>query len=127
MKTLRILSGLTLTLALSGCLQDSTGEKVGGVTRLSHEGFIPLCKTWEAELIRGGLNNGSGVVGGASFRFTVPSNDLMQQVKQALESQKEVKIHYHHEMFLLLGNCSSKSDAYFLDSIEATQSTPTTP
>jgi len=105
-------------ITLSGCIQDSTGEKVGGITRLSHEGWIPLCKTWEGELIRGGLSNGSGVIGGAPFRFTVPSDDLMQQVKQALEAQKEVKIHYHHEMFLLLGRCSSKSDAYILDSIE---------
>lgn len=105
-------------LLLSGCLHDSTGEKAGSITRLSKDGFIPFCKTWEGELIRGGLNNGSGAFG-APFHFTVAGSDLINQVKQALESQQEVKIHYHHEAFLLLKSCSSKSDAYFLDAIEA--------
>jgi hypothetical protein len=118
MKNFRIAAGLAALLALSGCLKDSTGEKAGSVTRLSEDGWIPLCKTWEGEIIRGGLSNGSGVLGGAAFHFTVEGNDLIQQVKQSLESQKEVKIHYHHEKFVLLGSCSSKSDGYFLDSIE---------
>src|SRR4051812_47921698 len=90
MNKLHSATWLAITLALSGCFQDSTGEKVGGITRLSHDGFMPFCKTWEGEIIRGGLSNGSGVFG-APFHFTVQGDELVQKVKQALESQKEVK------------------------------------
>ena len=31
-----------LCLALAGCLKDSDGEKVGSITRLSRDGFIPF-------------------------------------------------------------------------------------
>lgn len=116
MKMFRIAAGFIAMFALSGCLQDSAGEKAGSITRLSKDGWMPLCKTWEGEIIRGGLNNGSGAFG-AAFHFTI-SGSLVDEVKKALETQKEVKIHYHHEKFILLGSCSSKSDGYFLDSIE---------
>jgi len=117
MKLLRNVIILAAALALSGCIKDSDGEKVGSITRLSKDGWIPLCKTWEGEIIRGGMSNGTGILGGTPFHFTV-SSDLADQVKQAMESTKEVKIHYHHEKFVVLGSCSSKSDGNFLDSIE---------
>jgi len=112
-----IILSLAATFGLAGCIQDSSGEKAGSITRLSKDGWIPLCKTWEGEILRGGLNNGSGAFG-AAFHFTIDDSALMDEVKKALESQQEVKIHYHHEKFVLLGTCSSKSDGYFLDSIE---------
>ncbi len=108
---------LLLCLLLTGCLQSSSGEKVGIITRISREGIIPFCKTWEVEMVRGGLVGGSGTLG-SSFRFTVSSDELLQKLKEALESQKEVKIFYHQDYFLPFGGCQSKSDAYFLDDIK---------
>src|SRR5262249_1702712 len=94
---------LALALLLSACIKDSSGEKVGIITRLSHDGWVPVCKTWEGEIIRGGLNNGTGVVSGEAFHFTVASGEQRLEVQRALESQKEVKILYHHERYVILG------------------------
>ena len=88
------------------------GEKIGSITRLQRTGVF--CKTWEGEIIRGGLNSGSGVVGSA-FHFTVEDDALAQQVQKAMEAQQEVKISYKQEGFTL---CRSDSHNYFLTKID---------
>jgi hypothetical protein len=86
---------LILPLILTGCLTTGKGEKMGEVIKIAQEGII--CKTWEGELIRGGLNDGSGGFGARIFPFTVENTDLLQKVQYALENNKKVKIIYHHE------------------------------
>ena len=103
---------VSLTVFLSGCWDMGGGEKIGSITRLQRTGVF--CKTWEGEIIRGGLNSGSGVVGNA-FHFTVEDDTIAQQVQKAMEAQQEVKITYKKEGFSF---CRSDSGNYFLVKIE---------
>src|SRR5690348_13417745 len=94
-KLLTLISACILILQLSGCKVTSTGEKVGILTKVSRDGFI--FSTWEAELIRGGMQGGSGSFGVKPFDFSIDDDLLIPRVKQALENQQEVKIKYHCE------------------------------
>lgn len=96
----------------SGWFSSGSGEKVGTVTRLQNTGIF--CKTWEGVSQRGGINNGSGVIGG-EFHFTVKDEGLVKKVQQAMESQQEVKISYEKKPFTI---CSSDSSNYFLTDIK---------
>lgn len=106
------LIAVSITFLLSGCWDMGGGEKIGSITRLQRTGAF--CKTWEGEIIRGGLNSGSGVVGNA-FHFTVEDDTLAQQVQKAMEAQQEVKISYRKEMNSF---CRSDSHSVFLTKIE---------
>lgn len=107
-------------LPIAGCWDYGGGEKVGTITRLNRQGLI--CKTWEGEIIRGGLNTGSGVMGQA-FHFTIEDDGLAKEVEKAMNSQQEVKISYKMEAITI---CRSDSQNYFLTKIEplAVVSTP---
>ena len=106
---------------LSGCWDMGGGEKIGSITRLQRTGVF--CKTWEGEIIRGGLNSGSGVVGTA-FHFTIEDDGLAQQVQKAMEAQQEVKISYKREGITF---CRSDSGNNFLTKIEALNSVSVPP
>lgn len=106
-----ILIGL-LALFLQGCWEVSKGEKIGTIVKLAKEGLI--IGTWEAELIRGGINNGSGSFG-TTFHFTIENSALVEIASKALNQQQEVIIKYHKELITLW---RAESDNYFLDSIE---------
>lgn len=102
-----------MALALQGCWQTEAGEKVGTIVKFTKKGaFIG---TYEAELIRGGMNNGSGSFG-KSFDFTIDKTDLMQIVQDAVANQFEVRIRYHKEWFV--APWRSDDNNYFLDAIE---------
>lgn len=70
------------------------GKKIGKIVKISKQGMI--FKTWEGELIRGGLNDGSGSFG-PSFYFTVESEEMAKKVMDAFENQYEVIIDYRKE------------------------------
>jgi hypothetical protein len=111
----RIISVILLasaSLSLSSCYEVGTGEKNGTITKFAKTGFF--CKTWEAEIQRGGLNSGSGVIG-APFDFTVEDPSLVQKVQDAIDSQREVRIHYRSEFNSF---CRSDSQDHFLVSID---------
>lgn len=101
-----------ITTTLTGCWDMGGGEKIGSITRLQRTGIF--CQTWEGEIIRGGLNSGSGVMGSA-FHFTVEDDSLAQQVQKAMETQQEVKISYKKEWLTF---CRSDSQDHFLTKIE---------
>jgi hypothetical protein len=105
---------LAFVLMLTACWDMGTGNKVGVITRLNKEGLF--CNTWEAEIIRGGMNGGSGNFGQA-FPFTVESDALAQKVQEALDSQQEVKIYYRFE-FLTLCRATYPVKSAFLTNIE---------
>lgn len=100
-----------LGLSLTACKDMGNGEKVGQIVKLSKYGFF--CKTYEAQIIRGGLNNGSGA-SGLAFDFTIEDEKLVPAVQAALDSQTEVKIHYNTEAATA---CRSESGDHFLQSI----------
>ena len=105
---------LLSTVTLSGCIDTGSGEKIGSIVKLAQEGV--WCKTWEGEIIRGGLSNGSGV-NGQSFRFTIEDNpELVEKIKGVMESQQEIKLHYRTEMTTF---CRSNSPSHaFVTSVE---------
>jgi len=100
------------TILLAGCWDTGRGEKIGSITRLNRQGVF--CQTWEAEIIRGGLNTGSGVMGQA-FHFTIENDALAKEVEKYMNSQQEVKITYKRE---LNSFCRSDSADIFLEKIE---------
>lgn len=115
MKTrlMKVVFPMLIAVLLTGCWDTGNGEKIGSIIRLQRTGVF--CKTWEGEIIRGGLNSGSGVVGTA-FHFTVEDNNLAQQVQKAMEAQQEVKISYRSELITF---CRSDNQGdYFLTNIE---------
>lgn len=107
-----MISSIIAPLLLSGCWEIAKGEKVGVVVKCAHEGII--FKTYECELIRGGMTDGSGSFG-KSFHFTVENKADMPILEEALNNQKEVKITYHAELFTFIRTESQHN--MFLDSI----------
>ncbi len=60
-KFLTVLLVLISLSGLSGCgfsTSPGSGDKIGQIVKISKQGLI--VKTWEAQLIRGGMNGGSG-------------------------------------------------------------------
>ena len=105
-----LLVGL-IALSLQGCWETSKGEKIGVIVKCASEGVI--VKTYECELIRGGMNGGSGSFG-KSFHFTVENKNDIPILEEALNNQSEVKIAYHIEIASWL---RSENNSTFLDSI----------
>jgi hypothetical protein len=90
------------------------------VVKLSKQGLAS--DTWEAQLIRGGINNGSGSFGTTPFDFTVEGDELVEKVKQLMESQAEVVIEYRIEG--VYSPFRSESHGNFLVSIEPAKKEP---
>lgn len=104
---------LVLIMLLNGCWETESGEKVGNVVKLGREGMF--VKTNEAELIRGGMANGSGSFG-EPFDFTIENEDVLQVIQYALENNKSVKIKYHKELLAFFRTLTV--DNSFVDSAE---------
>lgn len=102
-----------MCFALTACYETEKGEKVGTIVKVASEGV--LFKSNEAELIRGGMNGGSGGFGVTPFHFTIENDELLKKVQYAVTNQKEVRIVYHRELATLF---RSESNDYFLDEIQ---------
>lgn len=115
MKKLIMLAAMAV--ALVGCGfngRPGTGEKVGQIVKVEKTGV--LRKTWEAELIRGGMSNGSGGFGVAPFHFTIESESDAKKALDLMQSQTEVHLKYRSEFFFSLMRSDSGGD--FLTSLE---------
>jgi hypothetical protein len=114
------------SLFLTGCginLTNGSGEKVGQIVKVNKQGFIN--KTWEAELIRGGMNAGSGSFGTTPFNFTIESEDAAHKIEGYMRNQTEVLIRY--EIRGIYSAFGSDSSGHYLVSIEPlTNSIPST-
>ena len=73
-----------------------------------------MFKTDEAELIRGGLTDGSGSIGSAPFDFTIDDQDLLAKAKEYMQNQTEVLITYKISYVYLSIN-SENQGIYLLD------------
>ena len=96
---------------ITGCWVTSEGQKTGIIVKFASEGLF--AKTYEAELIRGGFDSGTGTIG-KSFHFTIENLALADKAKNAFEKQKEVIIKYHKEAFT---GCTRGETQIFLDDI----------
>ncbi len=106
----QLLISLTVSLSLlsSGCgsgCESGEGKKIGQIVKIASHGFF--CSTYEAELIRGGFNGGSGV-NGNSLNFTIKSKKLYDQLMKAMENQQEIELSYSRTAFS--GPCYSESN-----------------
>ena len=107
-----------LLCALAGCWQGGCqpGEsvRVGQIIAVTHASNWLGGPTWDAEILRGSLQGGSGSFG-TPYWFTVSSDSLLRLVQEAADSGYEVKVHYTTES--LCSNNRSKSGCDFLTSI----------
>lgn len=91
-----LISLLTLVLLWFGyyfiCgLTYSEGTRSGILTKVSRKGYV--FKTYEGELIIGGLNQGDGAIMPATiFRFSVTDESIYNKLE--LEQGKKVVLHY---------------------------------
>lgn len=82
-------------VALTGCIDTGNGEKVGNIVKVATQGVF--CKTVEVEIVRGGFSNGNGV-NGQAFHFTVENNpNLVEKLREYMDTRQEVKIKYRTE------------------------------
>lgn len=97
-KTLMLTVFMALSLTNCLCANPVEGKKVGIVTSLSKEGLF--CKTWEGTLVRGGVSNGSGTIGGQT-RFNVApgalGEDMVRELTRAMEEGTEVEVVFHRD------------------------------
>ena len=110
MKKLLIIAAAVL---LSGCIETTNGVKVGTLVKCAKEGL--LIKTFECEIIRGGMTDGSGSIG-KSFHFTIENTELQDIARQALDHQNQIKLTYHNEWITLWR--TETDDNAFGDKIE---------
>lgn len=114
MRHLRLVP-FAIVLLMGGCLCSGTpgdGEKIGSIVKLSRVGIF--CKTWEAQIIRGGMNGGSGSFGTVPFDFTVEREEDVATVKRFMETQEEVLLRYRTEG---IASACRTDEGHFLTSI----------
>ena len=117
---------LCLLLPLSGCFDYSDGNRVGTVVKFSRKGVF--CKTWEGELLVGGLKrvttsstDGNGNLHSSSsmalnvMEFTVEDLSLVKPIQDAMESGKPVRVEYNQELMTF---CRSDGNSSFVKSIK---------
>ena len=126
MKHLPLVASLLILALTPGCgcnlHHPGKGQKIGQIVKLSYGGVIN--DTWEGQLIRGGLTDGSGTVGLAPFNFTIEDQKLIPIVEGYMSNQTEVVISYRTEGVYSMFR--SDSDGNFLISIEPVTKSTTT-
>lgn len=94
----RVMFGLMLaSFAFSGCMcaTPTHGVKTGVIVKVASEGlFVP---TYEAQLIRGGLQGGSGAMG-QPFDFNLKAGPVLDAAQKALDSGSEVEVEYERHL-----------------------------
>lgn len=93
MKKLSAMVVAPLVLLLAGCTRIvGTGDKVGSVIKVSNEGTFS--KTNEIEIVRGGMNGGSGGFSTTPLLATINDPGILAKANDALDKQYEVKVKY---------------------------------
>lgn len=118
MKKLLALLMLGSIVLLTGCWKVKSGEKSGVIVKVAKEG--KYWGTYEGELIRGGLEDASGVTG-RSFNFTLGQfkSPLVDQALLAMQNNDHVIISYHCDQFVLPWRGETKC---FIDKIVVIES-----
>ncbi len=103
---------------MSGCWKVKSGEKSGVIVKVAKEG--KYWGTYEGEIIRGGLEDASGVTG-RSFHFTLGQfkSSLVEQALVAMQNNSHVIISYHCDLIVLPWRGETKC---FIDKIKEIES-----
>lgn len=83
------------------------GKKIGQIVKIGQHGMF--CSTYEAEIIRGGLNGGSGV-NGLALDFSITDQKLYEQLIEAMEKQQEIELSYTRGKFW--GLCTGETGIF---------------
>lgn len=99
------IAGILLTMVvggLRGCGTYSEGSRVGNITKFSLKGV--QFKTWEGELLMGGMRNTPTSEGGTRltanvWEFTVAEDrkDLIDAIQNAMDYNKTVRVAYEEK------------------------------
>lgn len=96
---------LLLPLALAGCGEYSDGVRIGTIQKFSYKGLV--AKTWEGEMLLGGLKRKTSSTsdGGITtsmvanvWNFTVEDPAIIAKLKEAMDSGAQVQIKYRQEI-----------------------------
>jgi hypothetical protein len=121
LKKITTFIALAMAIPLAGCFDYSDGQRVGTIIKFSKKGVF--CKTWEGEMLLGGLKRQSSTDSAGNtntsmvanvWRFTVEDERLVEPVQAALESGRPVTMGYRQELATF---CRSESGDYFATSI----------
>lgn len=113
----QIIITISAAILLAGCGVNTSpgeGEKIGQIVRLTKVGIAR--STWEAQLLRGGMSNGSGTVGVTPFLFTIENESDVLRVQEYMRNQTEVLVRYRTEG--VYSAFRTKSGGDFMTSIE---------
>lgn len=72
----------------------SEGDRTGIITKFSYKGF-PI-KTWEGELLQGGIGEGGGNV----WEFSVSEPEIVKKVQKAQRTTDRWTLHYKQQLFV---------------------------
>lgn len=100
--------GAALLIPGCGCgagISVGEGKKIGQIVKIGKHGLF--CSTYEAEIIRGGFNGGSGI-NGSALNFSIKNKNLAESLMLAMEQQEEIELHYSKRSFS--GPCYSETD-----------------
>lgn len=111
---------------LSGCWTVKSGQKSGIIVKVAKEGRY--WGTYEAELIRGGLEDASGATG-REFHFTIGQfkSELVERAELAMQNNSHVIVYYHCEEFVAPWRGETKCFADDIKILETKYKTPTSP
>lgn len=108
-----------------GCTR-SEGVRIGTVTKFSYKGISAATKSWEGELLMGGLRqsvtaDGVGTMANV-WPFSVaggPDSPLAKQINDSMG--KPVKLHYRQSAF---HNPAARNTSYYVTQVEDVSGTP---
>ncbi len=106
MKKILIASLLLLPLVSFAWGNYSDGSRAGELVKLSHKGLF--WKTWEGQMNLGGMIQGDNGAVANVWQFSLDNNAshgediaaLSQEISDALDSGKRVKLFYHQEFIV---------------------------
>jgi hypothetical protein len=87
-------------IGLGGCTF-SDGQRAGTISKFSHKGLI--CKSWEGEMVMGGMRNQDDRNGFNSsvpnvFQFSVTDPQIVPQIEAKLLSGDRAVLHYNQKI-----------------------------
>lgn len=101
-------SGLMLSsLGCGSGIDSGEGKKIGQIVKIGQHGVF--CSTYEAEIIRGGLNGGTGV-NGLALDFSIKEKKLYEQLVEVMEKQQEIELSYTRAT--MSGPCYSETGIF---------------
>lgn len=98
---------------ISGC-SVSDGFRVGTISKFTNKGLFN--KSWEGELVMGGVvNRGESGMVANLWRFSTLNKEMVDKINQAASSGKRVKIIYKQTFFR---NPFVRDTTYLVQSVE---------